>query len=128
MSGLFNKEENPERKAFREEFMQYTKALRNSDEVAQIAVGHSINIAHSIFIQTYSTTDEFMRLPKQHKMNFIQKLTEMENKLSESDSHAALGFGLFKMWVGVLTENDEELIENFSTELEYFSKKGELPI
>jgi len=117
MFDLFEKEESPERKAFREEFEQYTKALRNSEEISQIAVGHSINMANSFFMQTFSGPDEFINIPRQEQMEYIQKLSAMENKLAETDPQACLGFGLFKMWVGALAENDKELIENFSNEL-----------
>ena len=128
MFDFFKKKESPARKAFREEFEQYTKALRDSEEIAQIAVGHSINMANSFFMQTYSGPDEFINRPRQEQMSYIQKLTAMENKLADSDPQASLGFGLFKMWVGALAENDKELIENFSNELAYFSRKGDLPI
>jgi hypothetical protein len=53
----------------------------------------------------------------------------MEDRVRDEkgDVAASLGFGLFKMWVGTLASNDSELERQFSDELAYFSKKGDLP-
>jgi hypothetical protein len=85
-------------------------------------------MANSFFMQTYSGPDEFINLPRHEQIEHIQKRTTMENKLADSDPQASLGFGLFKMWVGALAENDKELMGSFSNELAYFSRKGDLPI
>ena len=46
---------------------------------------------------------------------------------SKGDMPSSLGFGLFKMWVGATAELDTELMQKFSLELAYFSKKGNIP-
>ena len=130
MFGFGKKKEDPSRKALREEFEAVTNALRLADNLAQVAVGHSINMANSLFHQVYSSPSVFQRLPKLDRISYINKLTDMENKLKEEkgDLYSALGFGLFKMWVGAVAELDTELMQQFSNELAYFSKKGDLPI
>ena len=128
MFGFGKKKEDPNRKALREEFETVTQALRQADEVVQIAVGHAINMANSIFYQSYSTPSEFQKLPKTKQIEYIKKLTNMEVGLREekNDPHSSIGFGLFKMWVGALSENDTELLNQFNSELSYFSQKGDL--
>ena len=129
MFGFGKKKEDPNRKALREEFETVTTVLRTADNLTQVAVGHSINMANSLFHKMYSSPSEYQRLPKSERISYINKLTNMENKLQEEkgDSHSALGFGLFKMWVGAVAEDDTELMQQFSNELAYFSKKGDLP-
>lgn len=117
----FSKKEPPGRKAFREEFDTVTAKLRRADELSQVAVGHSVNMANSFFIQRFSTIESFRKLPKAEKLAYIQSLTAMEEKLTGKDPHAAVGFGIFKMWVGALSEDDEELIARFSKELAFAS-------
>jgi hypothetical protein len=84
-------------------------------------------MASSIFHQAYPSPSEFQKLPKSERIKYINKLTDMENKLREErgDQSAALGFGLFKMWLGAVAELDSELMQQFSKELDYFSKKGD---
>lgn len=129
MFGFGKKKENPDRAAFRDEFETMTTRLRAADDGVQIAVGHSINMAFSLFRQTHATPQAFKRLPTTEQFAYIGKLTDMENRLRDEkgDVAASLGFGLFKMWVGTLASNDNELERQFSDELAYFSKRGNLP-
>jgi hypothetical protein len=130
MFGFGKKKEDPNRKALREEFETVTRALHQADDVVQVAVGHAINMANSIFHQAYSSPSEFQRLPKAKQIEYINKLTNTEVGLREekNDPHSSIGFGLFKMWVGALSENDTELMNQFSSELAHFSKKGDLGV
>lgn len=124
----FGKKENAERKAFREEFESTTSRLRTADKVVQMAVGHSINMASSLFHQAYTTPRDFQRLPTAEKFSYIAKLTNMEEKLRDenNDMASSIGFGLFKMWVGAVTQDDKELIQQFAAELAHFSKIGDM--
>ncbi len=124
----FSRKEPLGRKAFREEFDTVTAKLRRADEASQVAVGHTINMANSFFIQRFTAIESFRKLPKAEKIAYIESLTSMEEKLTTKDPHAAVGFGLFKMWVGALSEGDDELVSKFSKELAFFSKKGDLRV
>ncbi len=128
MFGFGKKKEDPNRKALREEFELVTRALRQADDVAQIAVGHAINMANSLFQQAYNSPSEFQALPESQQIEYINKLTNMEVMLREekNDPHSSIGFGLFKMWVGAVSEKDTELMNQFRSELAHFSRKGDL--
>lgn len=128
MFSFIKKKEDPDRRALREEFETVTKALRQAEEAVQITVGHAINMAHSLFHQSYGTPFEFQMLHKAKQIEYITKLTKMEVSLrnDHGDPHASLGFALFKMWVGAVSEKDAELMNQISTELAYFSRKGDL--
>lgn len=128
MGWFFKKSEPPGRKEFRAEFETVTGRLRAADEATQMAVGHSINMAHSFFAQKFGDVKSFRALPSGEKHSYIQSLTAMEETMMQKDPHAGLGFGLFKMWVGALTANDEELAKEFSNTLAFFSKKGDLGV
>ncbi len=126
MLGSGKKTAHPERRAFREEVEATTAKLRAAPETSQVAVGHAINMAHSLFAKSFGSPQEFLKLSVQDRHSYIKKLTTMEVKLREEqkDLAGSLGFGLFKMWVGTLSANDAELTETFSQQLAYFSKKG----
>ena len=83
MFGFGKKKEDPNRKAFREEFETVTQALRQADDLTQIAVGHAINMANSLFLQAYNTPSDFQKLPKAQQIEYINKLSNMEVGLSE---------------------------------------------
>lgn len=121
----FGRKEDPQRRAFREEFESTVARLRSAEDVVQITVGHAINMAHSFFQQTHATPASFQSIPKAEQYAYIEKLTTMENKMRDEmhDEPMSLGFGLFKMWVGTLTAGDSELEQKFSAELAYFSRK-----
>jgi len=128
MFGFGNKKESPNRKALREEFEMVTTGLRSADNLIQVAIGHSINMASSIFHQRFSSPSEFQQIPTSERYEYINKLTNMENKLryENNDECGAMGFALFKMWVGAVAELDTDLMQQFSNELAYFSKKCHL--
>lgn len=127
MFGLFKKKEPPGRKEVREEFEKFTTALHHAQDVVQVSVGHSINMANSLFAKRFGSVNEFCRQPASERIKYIQSLTAFEERMSQQDPPATLGFGLFKMWIGVVSEQDQELMSQFSKELAYFSRKGDLP-
>lgn len=128
MFGFLKKKEPRGRRELREEFEKFTSALHRADDVTQMAVGHSINMANSMFIKRFGSINAFCQQPASERIKYIQSLTAFEEKMSQQDPSVALGFGLFKMWVGVLSEQDQELMSQFSKELGYFSRKGDLPV
>lgn len=124
MFGLF-KREDPNRRAMRIEFETVTRQLRTADLLAQTAVGHSINLAHSLFRKRF-TVAKFQSLPNREQIDYIDSLSGMETKLQSSDPPASVGIGLFKMWVGAVAAADEALMRQFAEELSYFSQRGDM--
>lgn len=125
---MFGKKEDPNRKAFREEFEQVSRGIRQADEAVQVAVGHAINMANSMFHQSFTDVADFQRLENRERIQYIHKLTHVEESLRDEkgDLPSSLGFGLFKMWVGAVSENDADLVKKFGAELAFFSQKGDL--
>jgi len=126
MFGLFKKQESSARKGLRLEFERVTAMLRDADDLPQMAVGHVINMMNSLFTQQFHTIEEFQLLPKSIRMDYIHKLTSMEEQMANEDPFSALGVGLFKMWIGAVVENDKALMSQFFNELSHFSQKGDL--
>jgi len=124
MFGLFKKREPQERIELRKEFEKITKAVHGADSPVQVAVGYGINMANSLFIKRFSTVDAFVSLPREESASYIKSLTQFEEKMSSQDPPTAIGIGLFKMWIGVVAERDEELATQFSKEISYFSRKA----
>ncbi len=128
MFGFGKKAENPERRAAREEFESTCRKLRAADEVVQMAVGHAINMANSLFTKSFGSPDGFRGIPDEQKLEYLKKLTAAEERFRDvqNDMASSLGFGLFKMWVGMVVVQDSELTEAFARELAHFSRKGDV--
>lgn len=96
---MFGKREDPNRKAFREEFEQVAQSIRQADEMVQVAVGHAINMTNSMFHKSFSGLADFQQLTNQERIQYIHKLTHMEESLRDEkgDLPSSIGFGLFKM-------------------------------
>ncbi len=115
-----------EREASREEFDQLTRTLRDSDDLSIMVVGNAINMANGVFLQTHTSAAAFMRLPRQAQAAYVQMLAAAEDELREGDPETALGFGLFRIWIGALISGDEDLIKRSFPELVYLGEKGDL--
>lgn len=126
MFGLFRKRENSQREGLRQDFERATTKLRRADPFVQAAVGHSINMANSIFMQRFGNVDQFRALPKDEKIQYIMALSRAEEGFAKDQPHAAVGFALFKMWIGALTAEDEELVQQFSKALAVLSAQGDV--
>lgn len=126
MFGLFRKRENPDRERLRQDFARVMTKLGQAENLIQVAVGHSVNMANSMFTQRFGSVAAFRKLPKKKKIEYITALSRAEEAFAKEQPHTSVGFALFKMWVGAVTEDDEELIQEFSKGLESLSKKGDL--
>jgi hypothetical protein len=127
MFGLFKKEESSARRGLRLEFEHVSAMMREADNVSQMAVGASINVANSLFMQRFQSVDSFRLLPKSLKMKYIHNLSALEEARAKEDPHFALGVGLFKMWIGAVVANDKDLEAQIFNELGFLSKKGDIP-
>ena len=126
MFGFFKKKESADRKAMREEFEEHIRVLRHTDDATKMAVGYGINIANSMFIKRYGSVKAFSQQPMSEKINYIHSLNEFETKMSDQDPLFVVGASLFKKWIAALIEEDKELMSQFSKELDYFSRKGDI--
>lgn len=63
MFGFGKKKESPQRRAFREEFETTTTRLHGAAEVLLITIGHTINLANSLFLQSSGHLRHFSVYP-----------------------------------------------------------------
>ena len=82
MFGSFKKKEPQTRKELREECEKFTGALRHADAITQTAVGHSINLANSIFIKRFGSPDAFCQKPTSQRIDYIKSLTALVEKMN----------------------------------------------
>lgn len=120
-------QESASRSEFRSEFEQTVLQLKSAPEQAQAAVGHAINLAHSLFMKSFGSSAGYVASSQQTQAEYVRSLTQVEVRFRDerNDAASSLGFGLFKMWIGTLQAGDTELSEHFAKELAYFSKKGD---
>lgn len=115
------------RRDAQEEFDTTCRKLRGGPELAQVALGHAINQAHSLFIARFGSADAFSKIPSREQFAYMESLSNASVAFMQEkkDPPSSLGFDLFKMWVGMVVVQDAELMNKFAAELSYFSKKGE---
>jgi hypothetical protein len=115
------------RREAQEEFDATCQKLRVAPELAQVALGHAINQAHSMFIGRFGSVGAFSKLPSEEQFAYMESLSTaaLAFMREKKDAPSSMGFDLFKMWVGMVVARDTELIDKFARELAYFSKKCE---
>ena len=127
MFGLFSRKDAA-RKSLIAQFDRTIEIVMNGEQEKQAAVGHSINMAHSIFIKKFGSADKFMQLSHSQKVGYLEKLTAMEDQVRDNlgDPIGAVGIALIKMWVCALAEKDNDLIAHFSGPISTLSAKAEM--
>ena len=128
MFGWFKKHDNRDREGLRNDFLRTTTKLKSADSAIQMAVGHSINMANSMFMTRFGGIERFRALSASEKCKYIEALTKAEEDAAKKDPAMSIGFALFKMWIGALTAEDEELLQEFSQRLAELSQKGDFSI
>ncbi|MCP5331309.1 MAG: hypothetical protein H7A05_06845 [Pseudomonadales bacterium] len=128
MSWFKKKKVDPDREEFKKQFESVISSLNQGEKIARIAVGHSINMANSVFLKAHGSVEKFKNLPRVEQFGYLTKLTELESKMWEQDPMSSIGVGLFKMWLTTVMEGDTELNNQFSKELAVLSKVGDLPV
>ncbi len=118
---------NRDRAELEQRFDQGIAELRLRDAETQVAVGHAINLANSLFIQRFGSADRFRRLTFAEKRKYAEQLNEAQGELLRKGlTWEGLGFMLFKSWVITLAANGSELERRFSKELASLSRQGDL--
>ena len=112
---------NQDRELLLEEFCSAAAFLRKREKATQIAVGIAIDMANSMFTRSFSERTNFLRYTSADRTAYIGKLAALERDSLSSDPHLALGFGLFKMWVAAVSQEDIALENRFGADLAYFS-------
>ena len=126
MFNPFKKQVSPLREEIRNDFAKYAREVKDSEDVYQIGVGHAINMANSMFIQRFGSIDGFCQRSTSERSDYQAKLAASAIEIGKQDGLTARGFLLFTMWVAAVNNRDQELISEFSKELAYFSRKGDL--
>jgi hypothetical protein len=106
------------------DFVRVIARLRGADDLAQRSVGHSINIANSLFIQRFGSAEKFQASSDEKKRQYIGNLARAEERFAGRWSTMAVGFSLFKMWLEALVEEDEALVRHLSSCLTALSAKS----
>ncbi|MEX0739831.1 MAG: hypothetical protein WD071_10870 [Pseudohongiella sp.] len=128
MSWFKKKKANPERDEFKKQFESVITSLNQANRIARIAVGHSINMANSIFLKNYNNVEEFQKASREEQFEYLNRLSMLEKQMWSEDQMTSIGVGLFKMWLCAAMENDGELLSLFSKEVAKLSKDGDLSV
>ena len=87
----------------------------------------SINIASTAFANTFKSAGAFQSMSRDQQLEYMTKLkTAQDLAHNSNDPAAALGFGLFNMWLCALTTKDDELMALIQPELAKLSKEADV--
>jgi hypothetical protein len=115
------------RAAVFEDFRQAAEELKAADSITRIKVGMSINIASTAFASTFKEPSGFQSIPQEQQLEYMAKFrTAQEQARAKHDSAAALGSGLFNMWLCALTTKDDELMALIKPELAKLSQEADV--
>lgn len=108
-------------------FLAFNNATKLS-EPSQISVGHSINMANSVFRRKFSGIEEFQSLSEGARSAYIIKMIAFETSLQmkNNDSNEVLGFSLFRMYIEAASLNDLALFREFGTRIADLSAKADI--
>ena|SRR5579859_5454318 len=126
MFGFFKNRREREREGLRSDFHRVLGKVSQAPEVAQVAVGYGINFATKMLQAQFGSLPAFQKLPEDQKLEYLKSCIKAEEAMQAKDPTVSVGFSLFKMLVGTLAANDEELFYEFSKALAPLSKKGDL--
>ena len=124
MFGLFKKKTS-DREAVLTECKVIVRFVQEADKLTRVALGHSINMAHSIFRQHYPSVEAFQSASVEERNQLIAQLTKMVESLLQKDRHSALGFRMFSIWVVGLTTNDNFLTSQIEPVMKELSREGD---
>lgn len=132
MFGFFREKQKPhtddlsqKRQKIIEYFEATIKDLHKADPSIQKAVGTSINMANTAFINEYGSRENFLSAPNANRAQYIMKLNDFEKLVMERDPYLFIGFSLFKIWLVFYSDKEFEIANKYSDSLNYFSKKAD---
>lgn len=120
------KKKSSEKEALHTECKAVVRFVQEADELTRVAIGHSINMAHSFFRQNYANVEAFQNASIEERNQLIVQLTKMVEGLVQKDQHAAIGFRMFSIWIVGLTANDTSLTSQIEPIMEELSREGNL--
>jgi hypothetical protein len=112
------------RELFRLEYSRLTSAVRSASEPDQRAIGAAIREAYGDFVHRFDTTHAFVHLSEDRRQPYLDMLEALVVALQRDNPAAAIGTGLFRLWVAAVAEEDGDLRNQFARELVYLSNKG----
>ena len=86
MFGMFKRKSPDKWKVILKEFSEITQSVRSEGIAAQMAVGHGINMANSLFVKSFSDINSFVKnIPDVDRVEYIKKLGMTVENLSSVD-------------------------------------------
>jgi len=87
----------------------------------------AINIVSTAFAGTFKGPSGFQRISREQQLQYMAKLkAAQEQARAKQDSAAALGFGLFNIWLCALATNDDELMGQIKPALAVLSREADV--
>ena len=125
MFGFFKNRAERARQETVDQFNTAIEQLKVADQTVNSTVGHGINMASSFFFKKFNDVSSYQSLSRNDKIKFVQALAMTGEEVGKKDQLMGLGFGLFRMWVVAIMQEDLELAEYFSEHLSPISKNSD---
>ena len=127
MFSFFKKKEKNNRDLFRARLKLVLDEIYDSDDHVQITIGKAIYMADAIFQQTFPTPDDFVNLPHNAKLEYLNQFSTARMNIEEKTGSKlyALGFEIYEMWLGIVSVKDKALFYEFVDDITFFCDIGE---
>lgn len=112
------------RQGLLEDFLKARNAIRAAPHDAQVGVAVGLNTATTMFVKRFGGVSGFSNLGKSERLAYLRKIADFEERLISTDKLTGLGVAIFKMWLGAVIENDQELLDKIEPFLKELSFKG----
>lgn len=126
MFGFFRKKSSSERDDVLNDLRQAQEELASADSMTRIKVGMAVNTASTAFAATFKSPAAFQNISREQQLEYMTKLKNAERQArTNQDSTAALGFGLFNIWLCALITNDDHLMGQIKPTLATISREAD---
>jgi hypothetical protein len=108
------------RQGLLEDFQKARDAIQAAPRDVQIGVAVGLNTATTMFVKRFGGVSGFSELGKSDRLAYLRQLADFEERILSTDQLTGLGVAVFKMWLGAVIEDDQELrrvMEPFLKEL-----------
>lgn len=113
--------------ALEAEFDEVMRKVDSFDDRLRATVAYGVAFSWRIFVASYPTAERFQDEPLSKQMEFVDKLTQLENYFKSKQSElglAAVGAALTRMYLAPLIERNAAMGNRMADRLERLNREG----
>lgn len=116
------------REEFRREFDRTIEGLHTLPPALQARVGQDMLLARQLFLDRFHSLEGFLACLESERLDFVELMVDIEDRLVDEDSNTAFAFGLYRMWLCAASREDYDLCGLFAAMLAPFMEMGQAAV